>query len=304
MAVTAAAVNELRQATGCGLMDCKKALVECDGDMEKAVVYLREKGLAGAEKKAARVAAEGMAYAAVSDGVGSIVEVNCESDFVAGNELFVSFVKGVAEVVAKEDPASDNALLECKWTDGKQTVADAKNELFLSVRENMKIRRFARVDSGRCVPYVHMKGTVAVLVQLDTESTDERVVELGKDIAMQIAAMNPQFLDKSDVDEGFIEKEKEIRLAQAKQDPSNAKKPDAIIEKIVMGGINKYFKEICLLQQAYVKGTGEDVAAHVAEVSKAVGAPIAVKSFIRYAKGEGIEKREDNLADEVAKMIG
>ena len=304
MAVTAAAVNELRQATGCGLMDCKKALVECDGDMEKAVVYLREKGLAGAEKKAARVAAEGMAYAAVSGGVGSIVEVNCESDFVAGNELFVSFVKGVAEVVAKEDPASDNALLECKWTDGKQTVADAKNELFLSVRENMKIRRFARVDSGLCVPYVHMKGTVAVLVQLDTESTDERVVELGKDIAMQIAAMNPQFLDKSDVDEGFIEKEKEIRLAQAKQDPSNAKKPDAIIEKIVMGGINKYFKEICLLQQAYVKGTGEDVAAHVAEVSKAVGAPIAVKSFIRYAKGEGIEKREDNLADEVAKMIG
>ncbi len=304
MAVTAAAVNELRQATGCGLMDCKKALVECDGDMEKATVYLREKGLAGAEKKAARVAAEGMAYAAVTDGIGSIVEVNCESDFVAGNELFGNFVKGVAEVVAKENPASDNALLECKWIDGKQTVADAKNELFLSVRENMKLRRFARVDSGLCVPYVHMKGTVAVLVQLDTESTDERVVELGKDLAMQIAAMNPQFLDKSDVDEGFIEKEKEIRLAQAKQDPSNAKKPDAIIEKIVMGGINKYFKEICLLQQAYVKGTGEDVAAHVAEVAKAVGTPIAVKSFIRYAKGEGIEKREDNLADEVAKMIG
>ncbi len=302
--ITAKAVNELRQATGCGLMDCKKALVECGGDMDKAVVYLREKGLAGAEKKASRVAAEGMAYAAVTDGVGSIVEVNCESDFVAGNELFTNFVKGVADVVAKENPADEEALLACKWVDGATTVADAKNELFLSVRENMKLRRFARIDSGLCVPYVHMKGTVAVLVQLETESTDERVVELGKDLAMQIAAMNPQFLDKSDVDEGFIANEKEIRLAQAKQDPSNSKKPDAIIEKIVIGGLNKYFKEICLLQQAFVKGTGEDVAAHVAEVSKAVGAPIAVKSFIRYAKGEGIEKREDNLADEVAKMIG
>lgn len=303
MAITAAAVNELRQATGCGLMDCKKALTECDGDFDKAVTYLREKGLAGAEKKASRVAAEGMAYAAVTDGIGSIVEVNCESDFVAGNELFVNFVKGVAEVVAKEAPADVEALSACKWTDGATTVADAKNELFLSVRENMQLRRFDRIASGVCVPYVHMKGTVAVLVQLETESTDERVYELGKDLAMQIAAMAPQFLDKSDVDEGFINKEKEIRLAQAKQDPANSKKPDAIIEKIVLGGINKYFKEICLLQQAYVKGTGEDVAAHVAEVAKAVGAPIAVKSYIRYAKGEGIEKREDNLADEVAKMI-
>ena len=304
MAITAAAVNELRQATGCGLMDCKKALVECDGDMEKAIVYLREKGLAGAEKKAARVAAEGMAYAEVFDGVGAIVEVNCESDFVAGNELFVAFVKGVAQVVAKENPADVDALMECKWIDGQQTVADAKNELFLSVRENMQIRRFARLADGKSVPYVHMMGKVAVLVNLDTASDDAAVTELGKDLAMQVAAMHPQFLDKSDVDADFIAKEREIRIAQAKQDPANARKPEEILGRIVEGQINKYYKEICLLQQAYVKGTGEDVTAHVAEVSKAVGAPIAVKGYVRYEKGEGIEKREDDLAAEVAKMIG
>ena len=304
MAITAAAVNELRQATGCGLMDCKKALTECEGDMEKAIVFLREKGLASAGKKADRVAAEGMAYATVIDGVGAIVEVNCESDFVAGNELFVTFVKGVAEVVAKANPADVDALLACPWVTGEGTVADAKNELFLSVRENMQIRRFARVEGGLAVPYVHMKGTVAVLVQLDTESTADEVVTLGKDVAMQIAAMNPQFLDKSDVDAAFIASEKEIRMATAKQDPANAKKPEAILDKIVDGQINKYFKEICLLQQAFVKGDGEDVAAHVAAVAKSVGAAISVKSFLRYAKGEGIEKRQDDLAAEVAKMIG
>ncbi len=304
MAITAAAVNELRQATGCGLMDCKKALVECDGDFDKAVDYLREKGLASAAKKATRVAAEGMAYAAVIDGVGVVVEVNCESDFVAGNELFVNFVKGVAEVIAKENPADAEALLACKWIDGVTTVADAKNELFLSVRENMDIRRFVRVAEGVSVPYVHAGGKIGVLVTLDTEASAESVNELGKDIAMQIAAMNPQFLNKTDVSAEFIEHEKTVRLAQAKQDPKNAKKPDQIIEKIVMGGIEKMYKEICLLQQAFVKGEGEDVAAHVADVAKAVGAAISVKGYIRFEKGEGIEKKVDDLAAEVAKMIG
>ena len=304
MAVTAAAVNELRQATGAGLMDCKKALVECDGDMDKAVDYLREKGLASAGKKASRVAAEGMAYAADVDGVGVVVEINCESDFVAGNDLFQDFVKGVAQVVAKENPADLDALMECKWIDGKTTVADAKNEVFLSVRENMQIRRFQRVTGGVSVPYVHMGGKIGVLVNLETESRAAEVIELGKDIAMQIAAMRPQYLDKADVDAAFLQHEKEVRLAQAKQDPKNATKPDAIIEKIVMGGIEKMYKEICLLQQAFVKGEGEDVAAHVAAVSKAVGAPIAVKSYVRFEKGEGIEKRQDDLAAEVAKMIG
>ena len=302
-AITAAAVNELRKMTGSGLMDCKKALVACEGDMDKAVDYLREKGLAGAAKKADRVAAEGMAYATVVDGVGVVVEVNCESDFVGGNELFQNFVKDLAVVIAKENPASVEALMTCKWTDGASTVEDAKNELFLSVRENMQIRRFQRVEGGLSVPYVHMNGKVGVLVNLETESTADAVIELGKDVAMQICAMRPAYLDKSNVDAAFIEHEKTVRLAAAKQDPKNAKKPDAIIEKIVMGGIEKYYKEICLLQQAYVKGEGEDVAAHVAAVAKEVGAPIAVKSYVRFEKGEGIEKREDDLAAEVAKMV-
>ncbi|MCC8356529.1 MAG: translation elongation factor Ts [Oscillospiraceae bacterium] len=301
-AVTAAMVNELRQSTGAGLMDCKKALVACEGDMDKAVDYLREKGLASAGKKASRVAAEGMAYAAVVDGVGVAVEVNCESDFVAGNDLFKSFVTDLATVIAKENPANLDALMAATWVDGKTTVADAKNELFLSVRENMQIRRFERVAEGVNVPYVHMNGKIGVLVTLDTTSTDPAVIELGKDIAMQIAAMRPQFLDKSMVDEAFVAHEKEVRLAQAKQDPKNAKKPDAIIEKIVMGGVEKMYKEICLLQQAFVKGEGEDVSAHVAAVAKEVGAPITVKSYVRFEKGEGIEKREDDLAAEVAKL--
>ena len=303
-AVTAKMVNALRQSTGAGLMDCKKALVACDGDMDKAVDYLREKGLASAGKKAGRIAAEGMAYATVIDGIGVVVEVNCESDFVASNELFTGFVKDLAKVIAKEDPADVEALQNCKWVDGKTTVADAKNEVFLSLRENMQIRRFARVAEGVNVPYVHMNGKVGVLVTLDTASTADPIIELGKDVAMQICAMRPQYLDKSVVDEAFIAHEKEVRLAQAMQDPKNAKKPEAIIEKIVMGGIEKYYKEICLLQQAYVKGEGEDVAAHVAAVAKEVGAPIAVKSYIRFEKGEGIEKRQDDLAAEVAKMIG
>ena len=301
--ITAAAVNELRKITGSGLMDCKKALVACEGDMDKAVDYLREKGLAGAAKKADRVAAEGMAYAAVINGVGVVVEVNCESDFVGGNEMFQNFVKGVAEVIARDNPADVAALMACKWTDGATTVEDAKNELFLSVRENMNIRRFARVEGGLSVPYVHMNGKVGVLVNLETESTDPAVVELGKDVAMQICAMRPTYLDKSNVDAAFVEHEKEVRLAAAKQDPKNAKKPEAILTKIVMGGIEKYYKEICLLQQAYVKGEGEDVAAHVAAVAKQVGAPISVKSYVRFEKGEGIEKRQDDLAAEVAKMV-
>ena len=300
--ITAKAVNELRQATGSGLMDCKKALIACEGDFDKAVDYLREKGLASAAKKATRVAAEGMAYATVINGVGIVVEVNCETDFVAGNELFTAFVKDLAVVIAEQNPADVAALMECKWADGT-TVADAKNELFLSVRENMDIRRFVRVAEGVSVPYVHAGGKIGVLVTLETEASAESVNELGKDLAMQIAAMNPQFLDKADVSADFIEHEKTVRLAQAKQDPKNAKKPDQIIEKIVMGGIEKMYKEICLLQQAFVKGEGEDVSAHVAAVAKEVGSAIAVKSYIRFEKGEGIEKKVDDLAAEVAKMV-
>ena len=301
MAITAAVVNELRQATGCGLMDCKKALIECEGDMEKAVMYLREKGLASQAKKASRVAAEGMAYATVIDGVGVVVEVNCETDFVANGEPFNNFVKGVAAVVAKENPADVDALMGCPWVTGNGTVKDAKDELFLAIRENMSIRRFARIADGFSVPYVHMKGKIGVIVNLTVEGCD--ATEIGKDIAMQIAALNPTYKDKSDVSEEFIEKEKEIRLAQAKEDPKNAKKPDAIIEKIVMGGIGKYFKEICLLQQPFVKDDKVSVEEHIAAVAKQVGASIKLVNYTRFEKGEGIEKRQDDLAEEVAKLI-
>ena len=301
-AITAAAVNELRQATGCGLMDCKKALVECDGDMDKAVTYLREKGLASAAKKSTRVAAEGMAYATVVDGVGVVVEVNCESDFVASNEMFAKFVDGIATVIAKHNPADVDALMECKWVEGEGTVADAKNEVFLSFRENMQVRRFQRVE-GVCVPYVHMKGKVAVLVELATGASAEAVTELGKDIAMQICALNPTYLDQSQVSAEFVEKEKEIRIAAAKQDPKNANKPDAIIEKIVVGGLAKMYKEICLLQMPFVKDDKMTVAQYVASVAKELGKDVKVAGYVRFEKGEGIEKRQDDLAAEVAKMV-
>ncbi len=300
--ITAAAVNELRQATGSGLMDCKKALIASEGDFDKAVTYLREKGLASQAKKASRIAAEGVAYAASINGVGVIVEVNCESDFVAGNELFTNFVYGVAEVIAKEAPADVDALMACPWTDGKTTVADAKNEVFLALRENMNVRRFERVE-GLCVPYVHMKGKVAVLVELETAASAEAVNELGKDVAMQICALSPQFLDKSVVPADYLEKEKAIRIANAKQDPKNAKKPENILERIVMGGIEKMYKEVCLLQMPFVKDDKVSVQQHVDAVAKELGTPVTVKNFIRFEKGEGIEKRQDDLAAEVAKMV-
>ena len=303
MAFTAADVKTLREMTGVGMMDCKKALTASDGDMDKAVEFLREKGLAASAKKAGRVAAEGMAYAAVIDGVGVVVEVNAETDFVGKNEKFVDFVKGVAATVAANKPADLEALMACKYNGTDLTVEQQQQEMVLVIGENIKVRRFARYDTGLSVPYVHMGGRIAVLVNLETESTDAAVVELGKDIAMQIAALNPTYKDKSDVSEEFIEKEKEIRLAQAKEDPKNAKKPDAIIEKIVMGGIGKYFKEICLLQQPFVKDDKVSVEDHIAAVAKQIGASIKLVGYTRFEKGEGIEKRQDDLAEEVAKLV-
>ena len=301
--ISASAVNELRQATGCGLMDCKKALVENDGDFDKAVTYLREKGLASQAEKATRVAAEGMAYATVVDGIGVIVEVNCESDFVASSPVFTSFVEGVAAVIAKSAPADVEALMACPWIEEGKTVDDAKNEVFLSLRENMQIRRFERVEGCVAVPYVHMKGKVAVLVKIDTEAEAEAVTAMGKDVAMQICALNPQFLDESDVDAAYIEKEKEIRLATAKQDPKNANKPEQILGKIVDGQIAKMFKEICLLKMPFVKDDKLSVEQYVASVAKELGKAVKVAGYIRYEKGEGIEKRQDDLAAEVAKMV-
>ena len=305
MAFSAADVKNLREMTGVGMMDCKKALTAADGDIDKAVEWLREKGLAAAQKKAGRIAAEGMAYAAVVDGIGVIVEVNAESDFVAKNDLFVDYVKDVAAVVAKENPADLDALYACAYGNGK-TVLEEQNDKVLVIGENIKVRRFARYATGLSVPYVHMGGRIGVIVNMEVSAGLEakpEVLELGKDVAMQIAAMNPTYCDKSEVDPSVLEKEKEILIIQAKEDPKNANKPENILEKMVTGRVGKYYEENCLLQQQYVKGDKESVEKHVAEVAKAAGGTVKVLGFTRFEKGEGIEKRQDDLAAEVAKMV-
>ena len=306
MAFTAQDVKNLREMTGVGMMDCKKALTASDGDMDKAVEWLREKGLAAAQKKAGRIAAEGMAYADVYDGVGVVVGVNAETDFVAKNDLFVDFTKTVASVVAKENPADLEALMACKYPGSDLTIEQMQQEKVLVIGENIKIRRFARYDTGLNIPYVHMGGRIGVIVNMEVSAGLEgkaEVIELGKDIAMQIAAMNPSFRDKSDVDDATMAKEKEILTIQAKEDPKNAGKPENILEKMVMGRISKYYEENCLLQQAFVKGDKISVEKHVAEVAKAVGGEIKVLSFTRFEKGEGIEKKQDDFAAEIASMV-
>ncbi|MGE4483576.1 MAG: translation elongation factor Ts [Oscillospiraceae bacterium] len=304
MAFTASDVKELREVTGVGMMDCKKALVASDGDMEKAIEWLREKGLAAAQKKAGRIAAEGMAYAAVIDGIGVAVEVNAETDFVSKNELFVDFVKSVAEVVAKENPADLEALMACKYPGSDLTVEQTQQEKVLVIGENIKTRRFARFSEGVSVPYIHAGGKIGVIVNLEVSAgLEEKVTELGKDLAMQIAALNPAFLDKSQVDQSTLDKEREILLAQAKEDPKNAGKPEAIIEKMVSGRVSKYYKENCLLQQDFVKDNTMTVEQYVASTAKALGGKIALKSAVRFEKGEGIEKKQENFAEEIANMV-
>ncbi len=304
MAFTAKDVQKLREMTGVGMMDCKKALTASDGDMDKAVDYLREKGLAAAQKKAGRIAAEGMAYAAVIDNVGVCVEVNAESDFVAKNDLFVEFVKAVAAVVAKENPADLEALMACTYPGSDKSVQDMQNEKVLVIGENIKVRRFARYADGYSVPYIHAGGKIGVIVNMNVEGFEaEKAEELGKDIAMQIAAMNPAFLDKANVDAGTINKEKEILLAQIEQDPKNANKPQNIKEKMIEGRISKYYSENCLMQQEFVKGDKISVEKHVAEVAKTLGGKITIAAFTRFEKGEGIEKKQENFAEEIASLV-
>ncbi len=304
MAISAKDVQKLREMTGVGMMDCKKALTEADGDFDKAIEWLREKGLAAQTKKAGKVAAEGVSYAIVEDGVGVIIEVNSQTDFVAKNEVFQDFVKAVASVVANENPADVEALKACKYPGTDRTVSDVTADKVLSIGENIQIRRFVRYADGVNVPYIHMGGKVGVLVNLAVEGIDaDKVTELGKDIAMQICAMNPTFLDKSDVDQATLDKEKEIQLAQMANDPKMAAKPDKVKEGIVMGKLGKYYEENCLMQQAFVKENKISVEKHVAEVAKQLGGKITVKAFTRYATGEGIEKAEDDFAAEVASMI-
>ncbi|BFJ83951.1 translation elongation factor Ts [Ruthenibacterium sp. CLA-JM-H11] len=305
MAFTAQDVKNLREQTGCGMMDCKKALTESGGDFDKAIEYLREKGLAAAAKKAGRIAAEGMVYAVsdISRKLGVVVEVNAETDFVAKNDLFKGFVKDVAEVIMNENPADVTALLACKMGDG--TVEGALQEKILVIGENIKIRRFERYE-GICAAYVHGGGTHGVLVQFETSdevAAKPEFVAFGKDIAMQIAAVNPSYLNEASVPAEVLAKEKEILLAQISNDPKLASKPEQVKVKMVEGKIGKYYKENCLVDQQYVKDPDLTVAKYIENTAKELGGDIQVVKYVRFEKGEGLEKRTDDFASEVAGMI-
>ena len=303
MAFTAADVKTLREMTGVGMMDCKKALSATDGDMDKAVEWLREKGMAASAKKAGRIAAEGMAYAAVIDGVGVVVEVNAETDFVGKNEKFVDFVKGVAATVAKENPADLDALMNAKYNGSDKTVLQQQQEMVLVIGENIKVRRFARFADGVSVAYVHAGGKIGVLVNLETSLPADAVLTAGKDVAMQIAALNPRFWDKSQVSDAVLAEEKKIMLAQMDNDPKMAGKPAQVKEKIVMGKMNKFYAENCLLQQEFVKDNATTVGKYLNDAAKALGGTIAFKDAVRFEKGEGIEKKEENFAAEIASLV-
>ncbi len=302
MAFTAKDVQALREKTGCGMMDCKKALTECDGNMDAAADFLREKGLASQAKKASRVAAEGTVCAYTKDNVGVVVELNAETDFVANGVEFKALASKVAEVIAEQNPADVDALLKCEKNG--QTVEQMVQELFLAVRENIKVRRFVRYE-GKTVTYVHAGGKIGVMVKFDTELAADNAdfVAMGKNVAMQIAAMNPTYLDEASVPAEAIEKEKEILIAQMKEDPKMANKPEAVLGKIVEGKIGKFYKENCLVEQQFVMDGELTVGKYVEKTAKELGADIKIDAFVRFEKGEGIEKRVDDFAAEVAGMI-
>ena len=302
MAFTAADVKNLRETTGVGMMDCKKALTEAVGDFDKAIEILREKGLAASQKKAGRIAAEGMAYAASIDGVGVVVEVNAETDFVAKNEKFVDFVKGVAATIAANKPADLDALMECKYNGTNLTVTQQQQEMVLVIGENIKVRRFAIYTEGVSVPYIHAGGKIGVLVNLETDLTAEQVNEAGKDVAMQIAALNPRFWDKSQVTQDVLDEERKIMMVQMSNDPKMANKPEQVIAKIVDGKLNKFYAENCLMQQEFVKDNELTVEKYLAKAANALGGKIVMKDAVRFEKGEGIEKKQENFAEEIAKM--
>mgnify|MGYP004444853145 FL=1 len=310
MAITAAQVKELREATGAGMMDCKKALTECEGDMDKAVEYLREKGLAKAQKKASRIAAEGICKTLVSEDEKSavVVEVNSETDFVAKNEKFQNYVAQVAEQAMQTTAADIEAFLDEAWMfeEGK-TVKDALAAQVAVIGENMNIRRFQQVkrENGFVSSYVHMGGKIGVLVDVETDVVNDDVKEMAKNVAMQIAALKPLYTSRDEVSADYIAHEKEVLLAQIKNDPKESQKPDKVIEGMVNGRINKELKEICLLDQVYVKAEDgkQSVGQYVAQVAKAAGAAIVIKGFVRYETGEGIEKKQEDFAAEVAAQM-
>lgn len=297
---TAKDVKALREQTGCGMMDCKKALVEADGDMEKAVDFLREQGLAKQAKKASRVAAEGMAFAMTTEDhkKGVVIEVNAETDFVAKNADFQAFVNTCAQTVIDNNPADVEALLACNASGTDKTVAELLQEKVLVIGENIQIRRFKLME-GACVAYVHAGGVIGVLVNFKTDLADKpEFVTYGKDVAMQIAALNTPYLKESDVPAEVLEHEKEIMKAEV----VNSGKPEAIADKIVMGKLGKFYKENCLLDQAFVKENKISVQQYTNNTAKELGGSIEITEFVRFEKGEGIEKREDDFAAEVAAM--
>ena len=303
MAFTAADVKKLREMTNVGMMDCKKALSENDGDMDKAIEWLREKGLAKAAKKSSRIAAEGMAYATVENGVGVVVEVNAETDFASKTPLFVDFVKDIAKVVAADAPADIEALKNCKYPGSELTVGEMIPEKVMVIGENIQIRRFARFPENFSVAYVHAGGKIGVLVNLEVSGGIDATV-IGKDIAMQIAALNPRFWDKSQVSEDVLAEEKKILVAQMDNDEKMASKPLQVKEKIAAGKMNKFFEENCLLQQAFVKDGSVTVEQYMNSAAKALGGSVKFVDAVSFEKGEGIEKKVDDFAAEVAAAAG
>lgn len=300
-AFTAQDVKALREKTGCGMMDCKKALVQADGDMDKAIDFLREQGLAKQAKKASRIAAEGVAYATTSDdnSVGVVIEVNAETDFVAKNDSFMEFVKACAATVIEQNPADVEALLALQASGSDKTVAELLQEKVLTIGENIQIRRFERME-GTCVAYVHAGGKIGVLVNFNTDlAAKPEFVAYGKDVAMQIAALNTPYLTRDDVPAEVIDHEKEVMRQQV----INEGKPEAIADKIVMGKINKFYKENCLVDQEFVKDNKLTVAQYTKNTAKELGGNIDIVKFVRFEKGEGIEKRQDDFAAEVASMV-
>ena len=310
-AVTAAMVKELREMTGAGMMDCKKALSATDGDMDKAVEFLREKGLAGAAKKAGRIAAEGIVDTLVSeDGkTAVVVEVNSETDFVAKNEKFRTYVAEVAKQALASTASDMDAFMAEKWIgDESMTVAEELSSQIAVIGENMKIRRYEKVteENGFVASYIHAGGKIGVLVDVETDVVNEAVKEMAKNVAMQAAALRPEFTSRSEVSEDYIAHEKAILMAQIQNDPKESQKPEKVIQGMIEGRINKELKEICLLDQVYVKAEDgkQSVKAYVDSVAKAEGAKIIIKKFVRFETGEGLEKKSENFAEEVAKQMG
>ena len=309
MAITAAMVKELREISGAGMMDCKKALTATEGDMDKAMEFLREKGLATAQKKAGRIAAEGIVMLKVTDDSKKAVavEVNAETDFVAKNEKFQGYVAQVAEQALETTATDVDAFLAEPWKfDTSKTVNEALAGQIAVIGENMKIRRFQQVEesNGFVASYTHMGGKIGVLVDVETDVVNDEIKEMAKNVAMQVAALKPQYTSRDEVDAAYIEHEKEILTVQAKNEKPDAN--DKIINGMVMGRINKELKEICLLDQVYVKAEDgkQPVGKYVEEVAKANGAKVTVKGFVRFETGEGIEKKEEDFAAEVAKQMG